>query len=467
MTDTVPQTTSPGLPNLAKSTIWMISFGFLGVQTAFTLQSSQMSRIFQTLGADPHSLGWFFILPPLAGLLVQPIVGHYSDRTWAPRLGGRRLPYLLYGALIAVLVMILMPNSGSFGFGPTAALIFGALMIALLDISSNMAMQPFKMMVGDMVNDEQKSYAYGIQSFLANGGSVVAAILPFLFAAIGLANTAPAGVVPQSVVVAFYVGAGLLVVTSALTLFKVKEYDPATYARYHGISPEANQETVGWVKLLKDAPAAFWTVSLTQFFCWFAFQYLWLYSVGAIAANVWQTTDPTSAAYQEAGNWNGVLAAVQSVAAVACSYVLAKIPNRYHKQGYFACLALGALGFLSIAYVGNKYVLILSFILVGIAWAGIITYPLTIVTNALSGKHMGTYLGLFNGSICLPQIVASFVSFDLFPRLGHSQAKMFIAAGLVLLLGAFSVFLIKETHAKSMGRAEGEETHAKTQGSSV
>ena len=240
MSDSTPQTAQQGLPTLPQSTIWMISFGFLGVQTAFTLQSSQMSRIFQTLGADPHSLGWFFILPPLAGLLVQPIVGHYSDRTWAPRLGGRRLPYLLYGALIAVLVMILMPNSGSFGFGPLAALVFGALMIALLDVSSNMAMQPFKMMVGDMVNDEQKSYAYGIQSFLANAGSVIAAVLPFVFAYIGLANTAPQGVVPQTVVVAFYVGAALLVITSAFTIFKVKEYDPATYARYHGISELAD-----------------------------------------------------------------------------------------------------------------------------------------------------------------------------------------------------------------------------------
>ena len=180
MSEHTQKTTKQGLPSLAKSTIWMLSFGYLGVQTAFTLQSSQMSRIFQTLGADPHSLGWFFILPPLAGMLVQPIVGYYSDRTWKPRLGGRRLPYLLYGTLIAVIVMILMPNSGSFGFGyaSLAALSFGALMIALLDVSSNMAMQPFKMMVGDMVNEEQKSYAYGIQSFLANTGAVLAAILP-------------------------------------------------------------------------------------------------------------------------------------------------------------------------------------------------------------------------------------------------------------------------------------------------
>ena len=437
-----------GLPDVSRSLIWMINFGFLGVQTAFTLQSSQMSRIFQTVGADPNSLGWFFILPPLAGLLVQPVVGYYSDRTWAPKLGGRRLPYLLLGTLIAVIVMILLPNSGSFGFGygSLAALLFGAITVAFLDVSSNMAMQPFKMMVGDMVNDDQKSYAYGIQSFLSNTGAVIAAVLPFLFAYMELKNTDAKGVVPQTVVVAFYVGAALLIITSLFTIFKVKEYDPETYALYHGISTEANEEKVSWIQLLKTAPKAFWTVTLVQFFCWFAFQYLWTYSAGAIAENVWHTTNATSQGYQAAGNWYGVLAAVQSIAAVVWSYVLAKVPNKYHKAGYFSSLLLGALGFLSIFFVSNQYVLIVSYILVGIAWAGINTYPLTIVTNALSGNHMGTYLGLFNGSICLPQIVASLLSFGLFPLLGGHQANMFLAAGIVLALGAFSVLLIKETY---------------------
>lgn len=181
-----------GLPKLSSNTIWMLSLGFLGVQMAFTLQSSQMSRIFQTIGADPNNLGWFFILPPLAGLIVQPIVGYYSDRTWAPKLGGRRLPYLILGTVVAAIVMFLLPNSGSlgFGYGSFAALLFGAITVAFLDLSSNVAMQPFKMMVGDMVNDDQKSYAYGIQSFLSNTGAVIAAIFPFVLTAFGLANTA-------------------------------------------------------------------------------------------------------------------------------------------------------------------------------------------------------------------------------------------------------------------------------------
>ena len=428
----------------------MINFGFLGVQTAFTLQSSQMSRIFQTIGADPNNLGWFFILPPLAGLIVQPIVGYYSDRTWKPRLGGRRLPYLILGTLIAVIVMLLLPNSGSFGFGygSLMALWFGAITVAFLDLSSNVAMQPFKMMIGDMVNDKQKSYAYGIQSFLSNTGAVLAAIFPFLLTWLGVANTANKGVVPQSVVISFYAGAILLIITSLFTVFRVKEYDPATYAMYHGISEKENSEGGNWITLLKKAPKAFWTVTLVQFFCWFAFQYLWTYSAGAIAQNVWHTANASSAAYQAAGNWYGVLAAVQSIAAVACSYVLAKLPNRFHKSGYAVSLMLGALGFVSVFFVHNQYILIVSYILVGIAWAGMNTYPLTIVTNALSGNHMGTYLGLFNGSICLPQIVASLLSFGLFPLLGSSQANMFLLAGAVMLLGAFAVGTIKETFAE-------------------
>ncbi|WP_295774258.1 SLC45 family MFS transporter [uncultured Limosilactobacillus sp.] len=442
------KSTTSGLPMLSRSMIWMINFGFLGVQTAFTLQSSQMSRIFQTLGADPNNLGWFFILPPLAGIIVQPIVGYYSDRTWAPKLGGRRLPYLILGTIVAVIVMILLPNSGSFGFGygSLAALWFGAVTVAFLDLSSNVAMQPFKMMVGDMVNDKQKSYAYGIQSFLSNTGAVLAAIFPFLLTWFGVANTAKKGVVPQSVVIAFYVGAALLVVTSLFTILRVKEYDPATYAKYHGISESDNSEGGNWLTLLKQAPKAFWTVTLVQFFCWFAFQYLWTYSAGAIAQNVWHTTNATSAAYQASGNWYGVLAAVQSIAAVVWSYVLAKVPNQYHKVGYAGSLLLGAVGFLSVFFIHNQYALIISYALVGIAWAGMNTYPLTIVTNALSGKHMGTYLGLFNGSICLPQIVASVFSFALFPMLGGSQVNMFLLAGIVMVIGALSVATIKETH---------------------
>lgn len=435
-----------GLPALSASKIWLMNFGFLGVQVAFTLQSSQMSRIFQTIGADPNNLGWFFILPPLAGLIVQPIVGYYSDRTWAPKLGGRRLPYLLIGALVAVIVMLLLPNSGSlgFGYGSFVALLFGAITVAFLDCSSNMAMQPFKMMVGDMVNEKQKDYAYGIQSFLSNTGSVIAAIFPFVLTAIGLSNVAKKGVVPDSVVWSFYIGAALLIVTSLFSVVKVKEYDPKTYAKYHGISEEDNKSGGNWLSLLKKAPKTFWKVSLVQFFCWMAFQYLWTYSAGAIAQNVWHTTNASSAGYQAAGNWYGILAAIQALAAVAWSYLLAKLPPRIAKVAYAVSLLLGAIGFISVFFIQSQYPLILSFVLVGFAWAATNTYPLAMVTNALSGVHMGTYLGLFNGSICLPQIVASLASFALFPLFGSSQLNMFIIAAVIMALGALSVVFIND-----------------------
>ncbi|WP_304228517.1 SLC45 family MFS transporter [Lactobacillus kitasatonis] len=438
-----------GLPTLAASTIWMISLGYLGVQIAFTLETSQMSRIFQTLGADPTKLGWFFILPPLAGLVVQPGIGSLSDRTWSPKIG-RRLPYLLIGMIFAVITMVILPNVGSFGlgYGSLEALIFGAIAIAVLDVASNMAMQPFKMMIGDMVNDEQKSYAYGIQSMLSNFGAVIAAFFPFLLTSFGIANTAKKGVVPQSVVISFYVGAAVLVITSLFTIFRVHEYDPETYARYHGIKESDNTEDGGWIELLKKAPKVFWQVSLVQFFCWISFQYLSTYATGAIAQNVWHTTNASSAGYQVAGNWFGVLTAVQSIAAVIWSYVLAKVPNDHHKMGYGVSLLLGAIGYTSIFLIHSQMLLILSFILIGISWAGMNTYPLTMVSNALSGKHMGTYLGLFNCSICLPQIIASLLSFIIFPMVGNSMPTMMLITGISGFLAALSVMGIKETYVK-------------------
>ncbi|GAK30285.1 major facilitator superfamily transporter [Weissella oryzae SG25] len=435
------------LPRLPLSTIWMLSFGFLGVQMAFSLQSSNMGRIFQTLGADPTRLGFFFILPPLAGMVVQPLVGKYSDKTWMPKLG-RRLPYLLIGAIVAIIVMALLPNSGSFGFSTVMGLWFGAITILFMDLSSNVAMQPFKMMVGDMVNEEQKGYAYSVQSFLSNTGSVLASIFPFLLTAFGVANVAPDGEVPQSVIISFYVGAVILVICSLITVLKVKEYTPEEYALYHGISADAATENVGMFKLLARAPKIFWTITIVQFFCWMGFQYLWTYGTGAVAANVWHVADPASSAYQAAGNWFGILSAVQAIAAVLWSLVLTKVPNDKHKPAYALSLLFGAIGFASIFFVHTQGALIVSFILIGIAWAGMMAYPFILLTNGLEaageGAHMGTFLGLFNGSICLPQIVASVASFAIFPLLGSSFPMMLLLSGIFLVLGALAVSLIKE-----------------------
>ena len=421
--------------------LWNISFGFFGVQIAYSLQSANISRIFATLGADPHSLSFFWILPPLMGMVVQPLVGKYSDRTWCRF--GRRIPYLFLGSLIAIAVMCLLPNAGNFNLAVSGAMIFGLVALMLLDTSINMAMQPFKMLVGDMVSEQQKSKAYSIQSFLVNAGGLVGFIFPFLFAWFGIANTAPDGQVPDTVKYSFYIGAAILILCVLFTTFKVKEMPPKEYAEFHGIDPDKKEEKApSMFSLLKNAPSAFWTVGLVQFFCWAAFLYMWTYTNGAIADTVWGTTDVKSEGYQTAGNWVGILFAVQSVGSVLWALVIPKFRNI--KTAYVVSLLVGALGFASVFFIHDQYLLFISFLLIGVAWAAMLAVPFTLLTNSLSGDHIGTYLGLFNGTICLPQIVAAACGGFVLKMVGGSQVSMFIVAGLLLVLGAVSVYFVKE-----------------------
>ena len=430
----------PARPNLTFWQLWNLSFGFFGVQIAYSLQSANISRIFATLGADPHSLSFFWILPPLMGMVVQPLVGKFSDRTWC-RLG-RRIPYLFLGALIAVLVMCMLPNAGSFGLAVGGAMIFGLISLMLLDTSINMAMQPFKMLVGDMVNEEQKAKAYSIQSFLCNAGSLVGYIFPFLFAWIGIANTAPEGQIPDSVKWSFYVGAAILILCVIYTTFKVKEMPPKEYAQFHGIDEKkADAKSPSMWQLLRHAPSTFWTVGLVQFFCWAAFLYMWTYTNGAIADTVWGTTDAASEGYQTAGNWVGILFAVQAVGSVLWALVIPKFKSI--KVAYVVSLLVGAAGFASVFFIHDQYLLFISFLLIGVAWAAMLAIPFTLLTNSLSGDHIGTYLGLFNGTICLPQIVAAACGGLILKLVGGAQVSMFLVAGVFLVLGALAVKLIK------------------------
>ena len=420
--------------------LWNISFGFFGVQIAYSLQSANISRIFATLGADPHSLSFFWILPPLMGMIVQPLVGKYSDRTWCRF--GRRIPYLFLGSLIAIAVMCLLPNAGNFSFTFTGAMIFGLVALMLLDTSINMAMQPFKMLVGDMVGENQKSQAYSIQSFLVNAGGLVGFIFPFLFAWIGIANTAPEGQVPDTVKYSFYIGSVILILCVLFTTFKVKEMPPKEYAEFHGIDTAKKEEKApGMLELLKKAPSTFWTVGLVQFFCWAAFLYMWTYTNGAIADTVWGTTDVKSEGYQTAGNWVGILFALQSVGSVLWALVIPKFKSI--KTAYVVSLLIGAAGFASVFFIHDQYLLFFSFLLIGVAWAAMLAIPFTLLTNSLSGDHIGTYLGLFNGTICLPQIVAAACGGLILKLVGGAQVNMFIVAGIFLVLGAVSVYFVK------------------------
>lgn len=436
-------------PDLSFRKLWDLSFGFFGVQIAYALQSANIARIFATLGADPHSLSYFWILPPLMGILVQPIVGSCSDRTWTHF--GRRIPYLFVGAAVAVLVMCLLPNAGSFGMAVSAAMVFGLVTLMFLDTSINMAMQPFKMLVGDMVNEKQKALAYSIQSFLCNAGSLVGYVFPFFFTALGIANTAPSGVVPDSVIWSFYIGAAILILCVIYTTARVKEWTPAEYAEYNGTNSSVEQEEAGkadWLTLLRHAPATFWKVGLVQFFCWFAFMYMWTYTNGTVAANCWGvdmfSADATATSgYQEAGNWVGMLFAVQAIGSVIWAMVLPQIRRR--KLAYSLSLLLGGVGFVMAAFVMDKYLMFVPFLLIGCAWAAMLAMPFTFVTNALQGYgHMGAYLGLFNGTICVPQIIAAALGGVILALVGSVQAHMMIVTGVALVIGALVVGWIKD-----------------------
>lgn len=430
-------------PDLSFWKLWNLSFGFFGVQIAYALQSANISRIFATLGADPHDLSYFWILPPLMGILVQPIVGSLSDKTWCRF--GRRIPYLFIGATLAVLVMCLLPNAGSLGLTVGGAMLFGLIALMFLDTSINMAMQPFKMLVGDMVNEKQKAKAYSIQSFLCNAGSVMGYIFPFLFTFLGIKNVAEKGVVPDSVIWSFYIGAAILILCVIYTTMKVKEWNPQQYAIYNGVTDQkeekAEEEKANWLTLLMKAPSTFWKVGVVQFFCWAGFLYLWNYSTGAIAETVWSTTDPKSAEFQEAGNWVGILFAVQAVGSVLWAVVLPFFKNS--KVAYAISLLIGGIGFAMIPYLHDQYLQFIPFLMIGAGWAAMLAMPFTFVTNALQGYgHMGAYLGLFNGTICIPQIVAALCGGHLLHLVGSHQSNMMVVAGILLVCGAVFVSLL-------------------------
>lgn len=433
-----------GMPDLPKKELFAITFAFLGINMAFSLQSSQMSRICQTIGANPNNLGFFFIFPPLMGMIVQPIMGKMSDRTW--NRFGRRLPYLLFGTPIAALVLIMLPFSGSlgFGYGSMAAMIYAATAVCLMDLFSNICMQPSRMIVGDMVNNKQKNFAWSWQQVFSNGGGILATILPFIFTMFGMSNTAKRGVVPNTVIWSYLCAAAVLLFTGLWTVFNVKEYDPETYAKYHHIDPEEQNKSVSLWKLIKTAPRAFWEINLVQLFSWFAIMYVWTYTTGTCARNIWHTSDVTSAGYQAAGNWYGILTAVYSIAGIVWGLIYAHAKAGSRKKWYTFGMIVGGLGLVWMTFVTTKTTSIIAMIMFGIGNFSINTIPFTLLTSSLNGKNEGAYLGLFNVGICVPQIVASLCSFFLFQLVGHNQPMMLLLGGISLLIGALAVQAIHE-----------------------
>ena len=434
-------------PNLSFWQIFNLSFGFLGVQIGYSLQNGNTSRILEALGADVHSIGYFWLAAPLAGLVVQPIIGLSSDKTWT-RLG-RRIPFILIGAIISALAMFFMPNSGNF-VNLVPALVFGAVMLLLMDTSFNITMQPFRALVGDMVNEEQKNLGYSLQSALINFGAVFGSLLPWILAKANVANVPVAGEkVADSVIWSFYIGGTILLLSVLWTVLKTKEYPPKEHALYNGIDLEVadKKQKTSILKLLSDAPKIFWQLGLVQFFSWFSLFLMWVYTTRAIANQVWgeAALDPKSLGFNEAGDWTGVLFAFYSAVAAIFALLIPTIAKSIgRKKTYSFSLIFGGLGLMSIFLIHDKNLLLLSMVGVGFAWAAILAIPYAMLSGSLPAEKMGVYMGLFNGTITIPQIAAGLLGSTLIALFGGSPISIIVISGLSMAIAGIAVIFIKE-----------------------
>lgn len=389
-------------PKLSFWQIWNLSFGFLGVQIGYSLQNSNTSSIFESLGADVSHLSYFWLAAPLAGMIIQPIIGLFSDGTWT-RLG-RRIPYILGGSIVSALALALMPNCPRLlAFAPLA---MGAFILLFMDLSFNVTMQPFRALVADMLDDRQKTQGYVVQTFLINLGAVIGAILPLIMTQLGVSDEAEPGSVPEHIAYSYYIGGAILLLTVLVTSFKTREYPPEEFARYNDLKPEPEGPRPGFMTLMRNIPQAMVRLGVTQFFSWAALFLMWTYLKPAITGVV---TDHATGEILSAGatqTWVGVLNGTYPIPACIAALFLGRIAARWgNRPVYAACLLLGAAGFAGLCLLHNQYALMIPMVGIGIAWAGILAMPYAILSRAVEPRHMGVYMGIFNFTITIPQIV--------------------------------------------------------------
>lgn len=429
-------------PNLSFWKIWNLSFGFLGVQIGYSLQNSNTSTIFESLGADVHQLSYFWLAAPIAGLVVQPIVGLFSDGTWTRF--GRRIPFIMGGALISALALLLMPNAPVLlAFAPLA---MGAFILLFMDLSFNVTMQPFRALVADMLNDEQKTTGYVVQTFLINLGAVVGAVLPLLMTWLGVSDEARAGEVSDHIAYSYYIGGAILLITVLVTSFKTKEYPPKEFAEYNDIPQEQAAERPSFVSLIRDIPRVMLQLGVVQFFSWAALFLMWTYLKPAITGVV---TDHATGAVLSDGatqTWVGVLNGTYPIPACIASLFIGGIAARYgNKTVYAVSLLLGAVGFAGLCLLHDQYALMLPMIGIGIAWAAILAMPYAILSRAVEPRRMGVYMGIFNFTITVPQIAIGLTGGLIVKYLFASDASAMIAlAGVFMLLAAVAVGFVKD-----------------------
>lgn len=439
-------------PNLRKADIWNMSMGFLGIQMGFALQNANASRILQTFGADVEHLSWFWLVAPITGMIVQPIVGHYSDNTWT-RLGRRR-PYFLAGAVLASLGLILMPNAGLFAaFIP--ALWVGAGMLMIMDASFNIAMEPFRALVADKLPSSQRTLGFSVQTVLIGIGAVVGSWLPYILAeGFGWGKTAGEGEIPLNLIISFVVGAAILLGSILWTVVTTTEYSPEELEEFDSEELEnevVEEEKPSLVHIFKDfasMPETMKQLGLVQFFSWFALFSMWVFTTPAIAEHVFGVAkgDTSSPLFQEAGNWVGVIFGVYNAVSAVFAFFLPKIAaSMGRKKTHAISLILGGLGLISIYFIQDKYWLLLSMVGIGIAWASILAMPYAILAGSIPAKKMGVYMGIFNFFITFPQIVNGIIGGPIVKHLYGGQAIWaLVMAGVFMLLGAWSVMRVND-----------------------
>ena len=433
-------------PKLSFWQIWNLSFGFLGVQIGYSLQNSNTSSIFESLGADVSHLSYFWLAAPLAGMIIQPIIGLFSDGTWT-RLG-RRIPYILGGSIVSALALALMPNCPRLlAFAPLA---MGAFILLFMDLSFNVTMQPFRALVADMLDDRQKTQGYVVQTFLINLGAVIGAILPLIMTQLGVSDEAEPGSVPEHIAYSYYIGGAILLLTVLVTSFKTREYPPEEFARYNDLKPEPEGPRPGFMTLMRNIPQAMVRLGVTQFFSWAALFLMWTYLKPALTGVV---TDHATGEILSAGatqTWVGVLNGTYPIPACIAALFLGRIAARWgNRPVYAACLLLGAAGFAGLCLLHNQYALMIPMVGIGIAWAGILAMPYAILSRAVEPRHMGVYMGIFNFTITIPQIVIGLTGGAIVKYCFASNAVWMLAlAGLFMLLAALSVGFVREEAAR-------------------
>lgn len=423
-------------PRLTFWQIWNMSFGFLGIQFGFALQNANASRILQTFGADVEHLSWFWLVAPLTGMIVQPIVGYFSDRTW--NRFGRRRPYFLAGAFLTSIALILMPNAPSLATFIAPMFIGGGLLM-IMDASINISMEPFRALVADKLPAEQHTLGFSIQSLLIGIGAVVGSWLPYILGNwFGVSTEAAGkGLIPPNVIYSFYFGAFVLISAIIWTVATTSEYPPEFY--------DDDKKEVKKKEKFR-IPATMWQLLAVQFFSWFALFSMWVFTTPAVARHFFGTTDPNSMAYQQAGDWVGILFGIYNGVAASVALLLPVIARRIgRKPTHALALALGGLSFLSFAIIPNHQLLWIPMIGIGIAWGSILAMPYAMLANSIPAKQMGMFMGLFNMSITIPQIVNGIFGGLIVKYLfAGDPIKSLYLAGVLMVLGAVSTFFVKD-----------------------